>query len=119
MMDQQKRPGDEEEDERDRRATNIFLLVTGILVVGGGIWLVNALADTRKAQLCFKIRPTQLQSDTSAGADTGLMWRPYPLRQNRKRPRREAKPAPHLRPCHHDERASSRHACSRLAITSI
>jgi hypothetical protein len=54
MMDQQKRPGDEEEDERDRRATNIFLLVAGILVVGGGIWLVNALADTRKAQLCFE-----------------------------------------------------------------
>ena len=54
MMDQQKRPGNEEEDERDRRATNIFLLVAGILVVGGGIWLVNALADARKAQVCFE-----------------------------------------------------------------
>jgi hypothetical protein len=53
-MDQQNRPGDEEEDERDRRATNIFLLVASILVVGGGIWLVNALADARKAQLCFE-----------------------------------------------------------------
>jgi hypothetical protein len=47
-------PDDEEEDERDRRATNIFLLVAGILVVGGGVWLVNALADSRKAQLCFE-----------------------------------------------------------------
>ena len=47
-------PPDDEENERDRRATNIFLLVAGILVVGGGIWLVNALADSRKAQLCFE-----------------------------------------------------------------
>ncbi len=54
MMDQQERPGDEEEAERNRRATNIFLLVAGILVVGGGIWLVNALADARKAQVCFE-----------------------------------------------------------------
>jgi hypothetical protein len=53
-MDQQKRPGDEEENERDRRAMNIFLLVAAALVVGGGIWLVNALADARKAQLCFE-----------------------------------------------------------------
>jgi hypothetical protein len=33
-MDQKKRTDDEEEDERDRRATNIFLLVAGVLVVG-------------------------------------------------------------------------------------
>jgi len=51
--DRQNQP-DDEEDERDRRATNIFLLVAGILVVGGGIWLVNALADARKTQLCFE-----------------------------------------------------------------
>jgi hypothetical protein len=43
-----------EEDERDRRATNIFLAVAAILVVGGGIWLVNTMADSRKAQLCFE-----------------------------------------------------------------
>jgi len=53
-MDQQKRPGDEEEDERDRRATNVFLLVAGVLVVGGGIWLVNALVDARQSALCFE-----------------------------------------------------------------
>ena len=52
-MDNQSKP-DEEEDERDRRATNVFLLVAGILVVGGGIWLVNALADARKSALCFE-----------------------------------------------------------------
>ena len=53
-MDQQNRTGDEDEDERDRRATNIFLLVAGVLVVGGGIWLVNALVDARKSALCFE-----------------------------------------------------------------
>ncbi len=53
-MDQQKRPADAEEDERDRRATNIFLLVAGVLVVGGGIWLVNAMVDARKSALCFE-----------------------------------------------------------------
>jgi hypothetical protein len=46
-------PGDEE-DERDRRATNVFLLVAGILVVGGGLWLVNAMVDARKSQQCFE-----------------------------------------------------------------
>ena len=40
--------------ERDRRATNIFLAVAAILIVGGGIWLVNAMADSRKAQLCME-----------------------------------------------------------------
>jgi hypothetical protein len=52
-MNTQKQPGDEE-DERDRRATNIFLLVAGIVVVGGGLWLVNALVDARKSALCFE-----------------------------------------------------------------
>jgi hypothetical protein len=47
-MDAQKHPDDE--DERDRRATNIFLLVAGVLVVGGGLWLV----DARKNQLCLE-----------------------------------------------------------------
>ena len=48
------KPPDDEESERDRRAMNLFLLAAAILVVGGGIWLVNALADARKAQLCFE-----------------------------------------------------------------
>lgn len=45
---------DAEEDERDRRATNIFLAFAAILVVGGGLWLVNAMVDSRNAQLCFE-----------------------------------------------------------------
>ncbi|MDI1345902.1 MAG: hypothetical protein PSV22_17630 [Pseudolabrys sp.] len=43
-----------EEDERDRRATNIFLAVAAVLVVGGGLWLVNSMADSRKAQMCLE-----------------------------------------------------------------
>jgi hypothetical protein len=54
MSDPQQSPPDDEQDERDRRVTNIFLLVAGILVVGGGVWLVNALVDARKAEECFE-----------------------------------------------------------------
>lgn len=61
-MDRQKQPResdqgrdrDAEEDERDRRATNIFLAVAAVLVIGGGTWLMNAMADARKAQLCLE-----------------------------------------------------------------
>ena len=44
----------DDEDERGRRVGNIVLLVAGVLVVGGGIWLVNALVDARKSALCFE-----------------------------------------------------------------
>ena len=43
-----------EEDERDRRATNIFLAVAAVVVVGSGLWLVNAMVDSRQAQLCLE-----------------------------------------------------------------
>lgn len=45
---------DEEESESERRRTNIILLIAGILIVGGGIWLVNALVDARKSEECFE-----------------------------------------------------------------
>jgi hypothetical protein len=41
------------ENERDRRATNIFLLVMFVLIVGGGIWLAMAMHDARKADECL------------------------------------------------------------------
>jgi hypothetical protein len=47
-------PPDREESEGERRASNIVLLVAGILIVGGGIWLVNALVDARKSEECFE-----------------------------------------------------------------
>jgi len=60
-MERQKQPQEPnkesqsaEEDERDRRATNIFLAVAAVLVVGGGLWLVNAMVDSRQAQLCLE-----------------------------------------------------------------
>jgi hypothetical protein len=43
-----------EETDRERRVTNLFLLGAAILVVGGGIWLVNALVDARKSEECFE-----------------------------------------------------------------
>jgi len=51
---QQPEPNDDHETEADRRATNIFLAVAAILIVGGGLWLVNAMVDSRQAQLCFE-----------------------------------------------------------------
>ena len=54
-MDKQRPPDDDgEETERERRMTNLFLLGAAILVVGGGIWLVNALVDARKSEECFE-----------------------------------------------------------------
>jgi hypothetical protein len=46
-------PSDDEEDERDRRTTNIFLLVAAVLFVGAGVWLVDALLAARKADECI------------------------------------------------------------------
>jgi hypothetical protein len=43
----------DDEDERDRRITNVFLLVMFVLVVGGGIWLVNAMIDYRNVDNCM------------------------------------------------------------------
>jgi hypothetical protein len=43
---------DDPDDEADRTTTNIFLVVVFVLVVGGGVWLVNALVDQRKIQDC-------------------------------------------------------------------
>ncbi len=48
------RPPTEDEDERDRRATNIFLLIAAVIFVGIGIWLVNAMVDSRKTEECLE-----------------------------------------------------------------
>jgi hypothetical protein len=44
---------DPDEDERDRRATNIFLVVFFVIVVGAGLWLVNAMVDQRTIDNCL------------------------------------------------------------------
>jgi hypothetical protein len=48
------KPDDEEETEAERRAANIVLLVGAVILIGGGIWLVNALVDARKSEECFE-----------------------------------------------------------------
>jgi hypothetical protein len=66
-MSQQREP---EESESERRAANIFLLVAGALIVIGGIWLVNALVDARKSEICFE----------SGRRDCNTISRPVPTR---------------------------------------
>ena len=45
---------DNEESDAERRRTNILLLVVAAILVGGGIWLVNALIDARRAEECLE-----------------------------------------------------------------
>jgi hypothetical protein len=47
------KPQTPDEEARDRRAANIFLLVFAVVLVGIGIWLGNALVDARKADDCL------------------------------------------------------------------
>jgi hypothetical protein len=47
------KPQTPEEEARDRRAANIFLLVFAVALVGIGVWLANALVDARKADDCL------------------------------------------------------------------
>src|SRR5262249_37407754 len=44
---------DDDQDERDRRNANIFLLVFGAIVIGLGIWLVNTMVDQKKLDDCL------------------------------------------------------------------
>ena len=46
-------PRTPEQDEKDRRAANIFLLVAGALLVGIGIWIANGMIDARRADECM------------------------------------------------------------------
>lgn len=46
------KPTGEDDDERDRRVTNIFLLVFFVVIVGSGIWLVNAMLEQRQIDDC-------------------------------------------------------------------
>jgi hypothetical protein len=44
----------EVETEADRRKANLIPLIGAVVVIGGGIWLVNALLDARQAQECLE-----------------------------------------------------------------
>jgi hypothetical protein len=47
-------PQNEPETEGDRSKANIALLVGAVILIGGGIWLVNALIDARNAEICME-----------------------------------------------------------------
>jgi hypothetical protein len=54
-MDQRAQPEktpDTAADERDRRVTNLFLLVFFAVIVGSGFWLVNAMIEQRAIDDC-------------------------------------------------------------------
>lgn len=46
-------PPTAEQEARDRRVANVFLLVAGALMVGIGVWLANAMVDARRADECI------------------------------------------------------------------
>ena len=45
----------EPESEADRRRFNLFLLAFFVVIVGIGVWLVNAMIDARKADECIAL----------------------------------------------------------------
>jgi hypothetical protein len=53
MSEHLEKPPAPEQDARDRRAANIFLLVAGLILVGVGVWLANAMIDARRADECM------------------------------------------------------------------
>ena len=52
-MTDEPKPAHEPENEEDRRLANIVLLVGAVVLIGGGIWLANAMIDARKADECM------------------------------------------------------------------
>ena len=53
MSDQRPRGGDAPQTDRERRRANLILSVIFIVMVGGGLWLGNALLDARRADECM------------------------------------------------------------------
>jgi hypothetical protein len=45
---------DEPESDADRRRANLIILAVVALLIVGGLWLVNALIDARKAEECME-----------------------------------------------------------------
>ena len=51
---QEPKPGsDEVSTDKDRRNANILLLLFVVVLVGGGVWLVNALIEQRAMDNCL------------------------------------------------------------------
>ena len=43
----------EKESDKERRRSNLVLLVFFVVIVGIGVWLVNAMIDARHADECM------------------------------------------------------------------
>ena len=53
-MDSAPKPHMPDADEaHDRHVANIFLLVAAVVLIGVGVWLVNAMVDARRADDCM------------------------------------------------------------------
>jgi hypothetical protein len=52
-MDERKPEGDGLETPRERRIANVVLLLVLVAVVGGGIWLANAMFNQRMLDDCL------------------------------------------------------------------
>ena len=51
--DNLEKPQTPEDEARDRRTANIFLLTGAVVLIAIGVWLGNALVDARKADECL------------------------------------------------------------------
>jgi hypothetical protein len=47
------KPPENDQELRDRRAANIFLLVAAAVLIGAGVWLVDAMIAAKKADDCM------------------------------------------------------------------
>jgi hypothetical protein len=52
-MQEPKAGEDEVSTDKDRRNANILLLLFVVVLVGGGVWLVNALIEQRAMDNCL------------------------------------------------------------------
>ena len=50
---QEPKPPEHHDEERDRRAANIFLVVAAIIFIGIGVWLADAMIAAKKADDCL------------------------------------------------------------------
>jgi hypothetical protein len=47
------KPQDGNGEASERRSANIFLAVAAIILIGAGVWLVDAMISVRKADECL------------------------------------------------------------------
>ena len=53
LMQEPEQSGAESASEKDRRTGNIVLLLFLVILIGGGIWLINAMIEQRAIDNCL------------------------------------------------------------------